>query len=383
MHQERHQPAVEQLRIAADHRERVPIRKIFVRQQFALVVAVAAHGIDDDDRGVAKISRQPGFRRRRQPAAVDFAAVHPVALKKAERIFEFRNVTAGGAGGEGLQAEPDASGPVRSEFDAFRPEGGIVGAEVEAMLLRIEVRQELLLTEARINAAVVFAALRKTERTIAVIFAAFAPGGVGNQHALGIRPEQCAAFGNRDLGTVEPFENPAGRNAVHCGGEKDEFIFDPVGDYDRHSGGIAVSGIKMAARFRCADEIVRGQDPALAAAVQQGEPEGVPGRENPRRLPLPAEKFHTAVAPRKNDPGVHEKLLSVVWRLHIISGSILFPTIPRRRKQNNLSNDRIRRKSPQIQSKQRRLRTKPDATPVRFQSSIAGLAANGLNVIRA
>ena len=78
-----------------------------------------------------------------------------------------------------------------------------------------------------------------------------------------------------------------------------------------------------------------------------------------------------------------EKLLSVVWRLHIISGSILFPTIPRRRKQNNLSNDRIRRKSPQIQSKQRRLRTKPDAAPVRFQSSIAGLAANGLNVIRA
>lgn len=73
--------------------------------------------------------------------------------------------------------------------------------------------------------------------------------------------------------------------AVHCGGEKDEFIFDPVGDYDRHSGGVAVSGIKMAARFRCADEIVRGQDPALAAAVQQGEPEGVPGRENPRRLP--------------------------------------------------------------------------------------------------
>ena len=246
VHQERHQPAVEQLRIAADCRECVPIREIFIRRQFALVVAIAAHRVDHDDRGIAKIGWQPGFRRRRQPAAVDFAAVHPVAFKKAERIFKFRNVTAGGTRGESLQAEPDASGSVRSEFDAFRSESGIVSAEIKAMLLRVEVRQKLMLTEARINAAVIFVAFRKAERMIAEIFAALPPGGGGDQHPLGIRPEQRTACGNRNFRAVEPFENPAGRNTVHRGGEKDEFVFDPMGDCDRYSGRVAVSGIKMA-----------------------------------------------------------------------------------------------------------------------------------------
>lgn len=167
-----------------------------------------------------------------------------------------------------------------------------MGAEVEAMQLRIEVRQELLLTEARINTTVIFAALRKTERTIAVIFAAFAPGGVGNQHALGIRPEQRAAFGNRDLGTVEPFENPAGRNAVHCGGEKDEFIFDPVGDYDRHSGGVAVSGIKMEGPFRCADRNrPRSGSGARRCQSSRASREGRAGPGEPATPPPPGRKI--------------------------------------------------------------------------------------------